>query len=276
MTNTDRGALLKLQALDLRQKNSKPRSIEKLIKEPTDLRFASEEILQTLPGVAAFEHPNEVAVQNDARADELWKNNPNLVKNGDFSAAGAWQAIFAAEKYPVAISPNPPAVDKVNIYPFPAEKGGKPNNVLAMNLSRYCAENNGMACLSGPIQIKPDIRYRLSFRYKSDGPTLHVFVKGYTMGEDINGKKAEREIYRRQVPPTGATKGEWVTIIDELNPQHAAFEVQYLRIDLYAYLSPGQVFFDDVVLKAVGEQTHKAKDAAIKPPETRPSVRTHQ
>ena len=28
-----------------------------------------------------------MAVQNDARAEELWKKNPNLVKNGDFSAA---------------------------------------------------------------------------------------------------------------------------------------------------------------------------------------------
>jgi len=270
MTNTDRGAQLRLQILDLRQKDSKPRSIEKLIKEPTDLRFASEEILQTLPGVKPFEHPSEVAVVNDAMAEELWKKNPNLVKNGDFSAAGAWDAIYQSEKYAVAISPSLPAIDKVNIYQMPAEKGAKPNNVLAMNLSRACAENNGLACLSNAIPIKPETRYRLSFRYKSDGPTLHVFVKGYTQGEGITGKKAEREIYRRQVPPSGATKGEWVTIVDDLNPQHSAFEVQYLRIDLYAYLSPGQVLFDDVVLKAVGPQTHKAKDAAIKPPATRP------
>jgi len=269
MNNTPRGANLHLQILDLREKNSKPRSIEKIIKEPTDLRFASEQILETLPGVKSFEHPSEVAVQNDALAEELWKKNPNLVKNGDFSAAGAWEAIYQAEKYSVTISDKLPAIDKVNIYRL-SEPGGKTNNVLAMNLSRTCAENNGMACLSQSIPIKPDTRYRLSFRYKSDGPTLHVFVKGYTMGEDIAGKKSEREIYRRQVPPTGPTKGEWMTIVDELNPQHSAFEVQTLRIDLYAYLSPGQVLFDDVVLKAVGPQTHKARDAAIKPPATRP------
>ncbi len=269
MNNTTHGTRLHLQILDLRQKDAKPRSIEKLIKEPTDLRFASEEILQTLPGVKPFEHPSEVSVVNDALAEQLWKTNPNLVKNGDFSAAGSWDAIYQSEKYAVTISDKLPATDTVNIYKMP-QKPGQTNNVLVMTLSRTCAENNGLACLSDPIPIKPDTRYRLSFRYKSDGPTLHVFVKGYTIGENITGQKAEREIYRRQVPPTGASKGEWVTVVDELNPQHSAFEVQYLRIDLYAYLSPGQVLFDDVVLKAVGPQTHKAKDAAIKPPATRP------
>jgi len=268
MNNTPRGAELHLQILDLRQKDAKPRSVERVIKEPTDLRFASEQILQTLPGVQPFEHPVEVAVQKDALAEELWKKNPNLAKNGDFSAAGSWDAIYLAEKYSVTISDALPATDKVNIYRL--SEGGKTNNVLAMSLSRTCAENNGMACLSDAIAIKPETRYRLSFRYKSDGPSLHAFVKGYTMGENISGQKAEREIYRRQVPPSGATKGEWVTVIDELNPQHSAFEVQFLRIDLFAYLSPGQVMFDDVVLKVVGAQTHKAKDAAIKAPATRP------
>jgi hypothetical protein len=143
-------------------------------------------------------------------------------------------------------------------------------NVLAMNLSRTAAENNGLACLSESIKIEPKTRYRLSFRYKSDGPKLHVFVKGYTMAKNLEGKLVEREIYRRQVPPTGKTNGEWVTIVDELNPQHPAYPVQYLKVDLYAYLHPGMVMFDDVVLKAVGAQTRVAKDKAIKPPATRP------
>ena len=48
------------------------------------------------------------------------------------------------------------------------------NNVLVMNLSKECAENNGMACLSAPIKIEPNTRYRLSFRYQSDGPKLRL------------------------------------------------------------------------------------------------------
>ena len=50
----------------------------------------------------------------------------------------------------------------------------------------------------------------------------------------------------------------------------AAFPVQYLKVDLYAYLHEGVVLFDDVTLKAVGPQNRVAKDKAIKPPATRP------
>ena len=103
-----------------------------------------------------------------------------------------------SEYYAVPISEKPPETDKVVIYKMPTENGGKTNNVLAMNLSRTTAENNGLACLSDAIKMKPKTRYRLSFRYKSDGPVLHVFVKGYTKGPNIKGETADREIYRRQ------------------------------------------------------------------------------
>jgi hypothetical protein len=269
MSNTDEGATMRLRVLDLREGKAEPRAITKVIKEPTDLRFVSEEILQTLKGVGSFEHPSEVAVQNDAMAEELWKKNPNLAPNPEFAAAGSWEGIYQAEKYGVQVSDRLPAQDKVVIYRMPGAKGEKANNVLAMRLSKFCAENNGLACLSDAIPIEADTRYRLSFRYRSDGPTLHVFVKGYTEFENLRGEKVQREIYRRQVPVTGATGGKWVTIVDELNPQQVAFPVQTLRIDLYAYLQPGTVMFDDIVLKAVGKQTRKAKDEAIDRPSTR-------
>ena len=264
LVNTADGATMKLKMLDLRDADRRPRELTKVIREPTDLRFVSEEILETLPGVGKFERPVDEPVTNDATAAELWKKNPNLVKNGDFAAAGLWKGIYMSEYYDVPLSKALPAEDKVVIYPL--EEGGTKNNVLAMRLSRTCAENNGLAALSERIDIAPDTRYRLSFRYKSYGPTLHVFVKGYTLAENIKGQKVEREIYRRQVPPSGSTDGRWVTIVDDMNPQHVAFPVLYLRVDLYAYLSPGTVMFDDVVLKAVGKQTHKASDDAIKKP----------
>jgi len=259
---------IRLKVLDLREKDARVRELTKVIKEPTDLRFVSEEVLETLKGVSKFEHPSEEGVTNDATAEQLWKKNPDLVKNGDFSTAGSWQAIFEAQKYDVQISDTLPAEDKVNIYRL--KEDGKINNVLAMNLSRYCAENNGMACLSDSIKIDPDTRYRISFRYKSDGPSLHVFVKGYTLYDNIKGELVERDVFKGQVPPSGKTGGKWVTVVHDVNPQHVAFPVQTLRVDLYAYLSPGMVMFDDVVLKAVGKQTRQAKDEAIKKPLSRP------
>lgn len=262
---------LRLKILDLRQADAQPRVFEKEINDPIAVRFAVEEALKTIRGVKDLEHPNEIAVRHDPAADAAWAKNPNLVVNGDFSAEGHWEGLYQSEDYPVRFSDDPPATDKVVIYRMPAEKGGAPQSVLAMNLSKTAAENNGLACLSEPIKIQPRMRYRLSFRYKSDGPSLHVFVKGYTTAKNIKGESAEREVYRRQVPPSGATDGQWVTVVDDLNPQHVAFPVEHLRIDLYAYLKPGIVMFDDVQLKAIGPQRpeDKASDDAIKPPTTR-------
>jgi len=263
------GYLLKVKVFDRRQLDPLPHVFEKQINEPTDMRFVVEEILQTLADMKAFEHPNEVAVQHDAMAEKLWAENPNLVINGTFDDAANWDGIYQAEKYAVKFTDAIPNADKIAIYRMPLV-GDHPNNVLAMNLSKNAAENNGLACLSDAIAIDPKTRYRLSFRYKSDGPVLHVFVKGYTLAKNLKGEMVDRECYRRQVPPSGETNGEWVTIIDELNPQHVVFPVQKLRIDLYAYLKPGTVMFDDIVLKAVGGQTRIAKDAAIKPPASMP------
>jgi hypothetical protein len=105
------------------------------------------------------------------------------------------------------------------------------------------------------IAIRANTRYRLVFKYKSDGPTLHVFVKGFTSGKDLAGKPELREVYRRQVSPTDETHGQWQTIECDMNPRHPAFPVQFLKVDLYAYLHPGTVMFDDIQLKAVGWQS---------------------
>lgn len=265
LTNTPAGAELRIRIFDLMQLDPAPHQIKRVIARPTDLRFVSEQVLEALPDVRKFKHPTEQAVQRDATAEQLWESNPNLVANPGFEEDGKWDFIYRAIRRPAASSPGLPIPDDAVI----TEIDG--NRVLVMRMSREAAESNGLAVLSDPIPIEPDTRYRLSFRYKSDAPRLHIFVKGYTMDENIKGEPAEREIYRRQVPPTAGTDGKWVTIVDELNPQHVAFPVQHLRIDLYVYLSPGLVMFDDITLKAVGEQTRDAKDAAIKQPVTRPA-----
>lgn len=264
------GMMLRLKTFDVNQPDPLPHEFEKVIAQPTDVRLAVEDILQTLEGVRWFEHPVEEALQDDEGARKLFEKNPNLVVNGDFAVEGGWEALLQSEIYPPALTDALPEADRVAIFRMPDEKAaGGVNNVLAMRLSKDVAENNGLACLSAPIPIQPDTRYRLSFRYRSDGPRLHVFVKGYTSGKNITGEPAPRECYRRQVPPSEATDGKWVTIVCDLNPQHALLRVENLRVDLYAYLQPGVVMFDDIQLKAVGGLTHRASDAAIKPPATR-------
>jgi hypothetical protein len=266
------GATLKVRVFDLRQLDPLPFEITQPIDQPTDVRFVSEKILEHLAGVKKFAHPTEEAVTHDATADALWKSNPNLVVNGDFAEPGHWEGVYQSERYTVKSGSALPEQDNVRIYST-LEADGTPNRALAMNLSKVAAENNGLAALSEPVKIEKGARYRLSFKYLSDGPKLHVFVKGYTLVPDGKGGAIEREVYRRQVPPTGATDGKWVTVVDDLNPQHVTFPVQLLRVDLYAYLNPGLVLFDDVVLKAVGARTRDAGDAAIDAPVTRPTGR---
>ncbi len=269
LNTANQGTSLKIRVFDQRQFDPLPHAFEKAIRQPTDMRFVVEEILQTLDGMKTFEHPNEVAVQHDATAEKLWETNPNLVTNGTFDVADHWAGLLGPDKYTVKFSDALPDRDKVVIYRMPIN-GEHPNNVLAMNLSKGTAESYGLACLGDAIKIEPKTRYRVSFRYKSDGPKLHVFIKGYTTGKNIKGETVERECYRRQVPPTGKTDGEWVTVVDEMNPQHSVFPVEFLRVDLYAYLQEGVVMFDDITLKAVGAQNRIAKDAAIKPPASMP------
>jgi hypothetical protein len=67
------------------------------------------------------------------------------------------------------------------------------------------------------------------------------------------GEKTDREVYRRQVPPSGPTSGQWSTVTCDLNPENPSFAVDRLRVDLYAYLTRGIVMFADIQLKAVSE-----------------------
>jgi hypothetical protein len=258
---------LKVKVCDLRQKDHKPVEIDKAINQPTDLRFVVEEILQSINGIDKFGHPIEESVQNDSASLEAWAKNPNLVVDGDFAKIGSWTGLLRSEKYDVPMGDALPDTDKVVIYKLPqTKKGAVPHNVLAMKLSTDVAESNGLACLSAPMDITPDVRYRLQFKYKSDGPTLHVFVKGYIKKKDISGQLADLQSYVCQVPPSGKTGDEWKTVICDINPQNVSGSPTFLKIDLYAYLSKGTVMFDDVQLKAVGEQTRHAVDDAIKPP----------
>ncbi|HEV7299751.1 MAG TPA: hypothetical protein VGN72_10330 [Tepidisphaeraceae bacterium] len=269
LSKKDAGHALAVKVFDFRALDTLPFEIRQQIDQPTDVRFVSERVLEHLADVKRFEHPTEEAVTDDAASAALWAANPNLVVNGGFDEAGHWERIFKAERHPVRLGSALPDYDKIVIYTM-TEADGTPNKVLAMQLSRATAEGPGLAALSEPIAIQPDTRYRLQFRYRSGGPKLHIFVKGYTNVPDGKGGTIEREIYRRQVPPTGGTDRQWVTIIDDLNPQHVNRPVQHLRVSLYTYLHPGLVMFDDVMLKAVGGQTRKAVDAAIDLPATRP------
>lgn len=250
------GGELTLNVLDTRTSKTKPAVFNEKIEHATDIRFAVEKLVEAMPGGKQHEHMTETAVVRDEEAEKLWKEGPNLFKEGTFDAAGDWRGILADKKWTPAIQSEAAGEDGVIL-----RKSGD-QQYLEMKLTRATAESYGLACLSGPMKIEPKTRYRISFRYRSDGPTVRPFIKGYFMHDG-----AEREIYRRQIPPPDAnTKGKWVEVVDELNPQQQTFQPEFLRVDFYAYLAPGTVEFDDVVIKAVGAQTRQAKDEAMDQP----------
>jgi hypothetical protein len=260
------GTTFTARVLDRRDPAAAPVPFERAIERPTDVRFAVEQLLESIAGVEAFAHPSEAPLQEDAAAQAAWLANPNLQPDGSFDRVGGWRAILRGEKYPPPFGQGLPQMDRVTIDP---DETGNPR--LAIRMSLPVAESNGIAVLGDAIAIEPHTRYRLSFRYRSDGPRARVFVKGYTTAGDLRQQQVEREVYRRQVPVVDHTDGKWETVTIDLNPQHVRFAVQTLRVDLYVHLSAGLAEFDDVVLKKVGTPTRQAKDAAIDPPVTRPA-----
>jgi hypothetical protein len=242
-----------------------PQLVRQQITNPQDVRFVAEAVLEQLAGVSKFEHPSEESVLDDEASRRAWETNPNLLPDGNFAAAGGWNVILREQKYPPPVGDAMPDVDRGAIV------RGPDGNRLVLHMSGDVAGVWGLACLSGPVPIEPETRYRIAFKMKSDGPTARVFVKGYTTGDDLVGRVMEREVYRRQVPPQGDTKGKWVDVVCDLNPQHVRFPVQTLRVDLYIYLGAGTAEFRDVVLKKVGAPSRKARDEAIDRPVTRPS-----
>jgi hypothetical protein len=259
------GGVLRTRVLDLRDADASPQSFERRIDKPTDLRFATEAVCELIPGVGRFQHPSEEPLINDPISELAWQRNPNLQPDGDFDQVGDWRALLGPDKYPPPQQPRLPVEDKVAIVP---DETGNPR--LVLNMGAGTAATYGLACLGGVVPIEPNTRYRLSFRYRSDGPVARVFVKGYTTGENLGGRRAEREVYRRQVPTVGDTKGQWKEVVVDLNPQHRTFRVEHLRVDLYVYLHAGLAEFDDVVLKEVGQPTRRATDDALDLPVTRP------
>jgi hypothetical protein len=244
---------LRLHTLDLRHKDAPPTDFEADLTDGSAIRDVVEKFLAALPGVKPFVRPNEEAVHHDPASDSLFATNPNLVVNGNFAEAGHWTGIYQSDEYPLAISDQLPTRDRIEIYRLPADGAEAAHNVIAMQMSTHAAQNNGLAALSDPIPIQPGVRYRLSFRYRSDGPNLQVFVKGYMSGQNIANQPADVEDYRLQIPPSGGTGGKWKTVEADLEPRNPKSPVQRLRVDLFIYHDMGLAMFSDVQLKAVGQ-----------------------
>ncbi len=184
--------------------------------------------------------PEPASAPPDPEAERRWREGPNLVRNPGFEAANEagtgpahWQPLEGQMEW----APDPDGAGKV----------------LKFRMKGSTAVTYGLDYYSDWIAIEPHATYRFSCRVKSMGPALKIFLKGYHAFPPMEGYPAQRrETYRRQVHPK-SPRGEWQTveatfIPGATRPEHLP---AFLKVDLYAYLSAGVVYWDDVVLKKV-------------------------
>lgn len=242
-------------------------------------RLAVEKVLTELTGTAFARIRDVEADHSNPAVERRFAERPNLVPDPAFDlaardpkkVAGTWQAILGPNAYP------PPLVtleearrlapDRVAVVPRAAtglpddvKAGAGGGNVLLLRMSRHVAENNGLACETTWIPVEQGKKYRFTVRYHSTGPTLHLFLKGFGEKPDQyssvnNLESTRREFYRAQVVPR-EKNAAWELIEMDFTPSTVKPtdpKIQWVRLDLYVYLHPGDVFFDDVTLKKIDE-----------------------
>ena len=193
--------------------------------------------------------PRVAIKTNDKLSSSPLERSRNLLRNGDFERGQTRPEGWAPLK--------PGAIDWI-------DGGDRHGKVIRFRLNRAVAETSGLKYLSDPIrrsdtgQPLQGFTYRLKVDIKTQSPSVILFVKGYT-----NFRGREREIYRRK-KECGIQQGKWQTVQMDFTPRGPAGrkvlkrrnikvpEVDFLRIQLYAYNPPGEVCFDNIRLESVG------------------------
>jgi hypothetical protein len=175
----------------------------------------------------------------DSLAEENWKKNANLVV-GDFEQGAdgvpkGWEKVAGQQRESLG-----------GLVRWTTEKGGTYNKVIRFTLDRNVAENEGVMYYSDFFPVEEGAKYRFQCRWRSDGPSPKVFIKCYDADE--NGRR--REVYRSQQNLKGPN-GKWNTQTEDFTPKHTKYSPKWGRVMLYAYLTPGEVEFDDVVVKQI-------------------------
>jgi hypothetical protein len=213
----------------------------------------------------------------DSIAEDNWKNRPNLVA-GDFQRGArgvphGWSKVCGQQQEPLG-----------RLVRWMNEEGNRENRLVHFTLDRAVAEFEGVMYYSEFFPVEEGAKYRFQCRFRSKGPAVKVFIKCYDeMGDTYRGaaeKSAKssstaqkpgkndylpeegrrREVYRSQQPLSGPTSTwTWQTHTEDFSPKHTKYTPKWGRVMLYAYLVPGEVEFDDVVVKEIESATPGAE-----------------
>ncbi|HUO08833.1 MAG TPA: hypothetical protein VM008_11070 [Phycisphaerae bacterium] len=252
--------LSKTASVEIPSDEESPRAaVEKILTELTGATFAKLRLVEA-------DHSNPVI-------EKRFAERPNLVPDPSFELAAAapdhvavnWHKILASEDVPVRLisAADAERVPEDSVVIVPKSAAGDRNETnghcLMMRMSKNIAENNGLACISTWIPVDNNTKYRFAVRYLSKGPTARLFLKGFGYLPDQYGGGAKkndpeatrRQFYEAEVLPRKKNTS-WETIDMDITPsplKPTYPKIEWMRLDLYVYLTPGDIFFDDVTLK---------------------------
>jgi hypothetical protein len=173
-------------------------------------------------------------------AEDNWKHRPNLV-SGDFERGRngvpiGWDKYCGQQHESLG-----------RLVQWTTEDGQSNNRVIRFVVDQHTAENEGLMYYSDFFPIDEGARYRFQCRWRTRGPAVKVFIKCY---DDIDGQR--REVYRSQQNLTKPTTAwTWAVHTEDFTPKHTNYTPRWCRVMLYAYYVPGDVEFDDIIIKQV-------------------------
>ncbi len=191
---------------------------------------------------------------DDAASEKQWKEGKNLVLNGDFEVGQNTPANWE------------PMKEHMSWVDDPDGKGGK---CLKWDVPKDIAENAGMMFYSQTYGVEEGATYRIRWRFRTTGTAVKLWIKGYDSFPKAFGFEAQdREVWRSRKDPQFRPElkeyklNEWAEyghdFVPWVDPGPLGKHVRYIKVMLYAYTSPGTVWWDDIVIK-------KIKDAPIRP-----------
>ncbi len=237
----------------------------------TSPRLTVEGLLTRLDEVQFHHVSSQQADLNNPVLAARFKQRPNLVSDGSFTAAAhtpshlakMWEGFLAARVFhPKLLSaaaarhlPN----NAIAIVPTSvAVPHGPRGYCLMMHVGPGVAVNNGLAVESYWIPVHNRWHYRFSCWYHSTAPRVRIFLKGFAYQPDqfSNSKSlaSQRfERYRAELLPVVGDRG-WDREVMDFTPstEGKKHHIQWMRIDFFIYLQPGEAFFRDVQLKYIG------------------------
>ncbi|MBN2308924.1 MAG: hypothetical protein JXR94_08145 [Candidatus Hydrogenedentes bacterium] len=188
-----------------------------------------------------------LAAAGDQGADEAAVETPpppppNLAVNGDFEQGTSWPEGWDR--------PDGVRVQWGDGLGVDASRG------IHTAMDRRTAETYGQGFFSKPIAVDPDTEYTIRVDVKSDAPNAIIFVKGYAKVADTAAPKGRyREVYSKHKEAhfdRYLPRGQFATQEFSFAPRHGRFRVEFVRVWLYGYLKPGNLWFDNVVVTKQG------------------------